>query len=288
MFPGGLTFPARAARRLRSRPDLVGLAIVLTAAVVLYAIFVGVYMDDVFIYLRVARNIVSGYGPVFNAGDAHFPVTSPLWVFLLALFQKVLPGPGLVFWAKFLFIICLVVDALILFSLLQKKLGSWAALAPLPLFFNNVTLTCAGGEIALLYLGLLGMIWAAEKQNFRLVGIFAALGYLARGEAVLMLAPIFLWQLLGPVRKKIGWNGICKNLLTTATWFLSLALVWHAYYFLRFNAIFPETFKIKMIQGQSGKWGMYYNTTRPHILQFLHGHWLLLPLLAVGLIGLGP
>jgi hypothetical protein len=288
MSSGALTFPARFAARLRTRPDLFGLTVVLTAAVILYAIFVGVYMDDVFIYLRVAGNIVAGHGPVFNAGDAYFPVTSPLWVFLLALFQKVLPGPGLVFWAKFLFIFCLVAASFLFFDLLRKRLGTWAALAPLPLFFNNVTLTCAGGEIALLYLGLLGMIWAAEKENFRLVGIFAALGYLARGEALLMLAPIFLWRLLGPARKKIGWKGVGKNLLTTGIWFLSLALVWHLYYFLCFNSIFPETFKVKIIQGQSGKWGMYYNTARPHIMQFLHGHWLLVPLIVVGLVGLGP
>jgi len=288
MHFSALTFPTQVCKRLRSRRDLAALAVVLAVAVVLYAMFVGVYMDDVFIYLRVARNIVAGHGPVINGGDAHFPVTSPLWVFLLALFQKVLPGPGLVFWAKSLFIICLGAASILFFSLLRRRLGIWAALAPLPIFFNSVTLTCAGGEIALLYLGLLGMIWAAERENFRLVGIFAALGYLARGEAVLMLAPIFLWQLLGPARRKIGWKGICKNLLTTAAWFLSLALVWHLYYYLRFDSIFPETFQIKIIQGQSGKWKMYYNAARPHILQFLNGHWLLVPLLIIGLAGIGP
>ena len=168
-------------------------------------------MDDVFIYLRVAGNIVAGHGPVFNAGDAHFPVTSPLWVFLLALFQKVLPGPGIVFWAKFLFIICLVAAAFLFFSLLRRNWGHGPPWRHCHSFLTMPVLTCAGGEIALLYLGLLGMIWAAEKENFRLVGIFAALGYLARGEAVLMLAPIFLWRLLGPARKKIGWKGICQK-----------------------------------------------------------------------------
>ncbi|MEI7891598.1 MAG: hypothetical protein WCI05_00820 [Myxococcales bacterium] len=41
--------------------------------------------DDGFINLRVVRNILDGYGPVFNVGERVECVTSPLWIALLTL-----------------------------------------------------------------------------------------------------------------------------------------------------------------------------------------------------------
>jgi len=40
--------------------------------------------DDAFIDLRIVRNLVHGFGPVFNAGERVEAYTSPLWVAILA------------------------------------------------------------------------------------------------------------------------------------------------------------------------------------------------------------
>ncbi|MGH9012336.1 MAG: hypothetical protein ACRDZ1_00090 [Acidimicrobiia bacterium] len=47
--------------------------------------------DDGFIHLRVVRELVSGNGPVFNAGERVEASTSPLWVFLLAVGDVLTP-----------------------------------------------------------------------------------------------------------------------------------------------------------------------------------------------------
>lgn len=47
--------------------------------------------DDGFINLRVVRQIMSGNGPVFNAGERVEAATSPLWVYLLTLGDLVTP-----------------------------------------------------------------------------------------------------------------------------------------------------------------------------------------------------
>jgi len=47
--------------------------------------------DDGFINLRVVRQITSGHGPVFNAGERVEAATSPLWVFLLTLGDVITP-----------------------------------------------------------------------------------------------------------------------------------------------------------------------------------------------------
>lgn len=270
------------------RTSITAFVLILALAVSLYAAYVGVYMDDVLIYLRVSRNIVEGQGPVFNPGDRHFSVTSPLWVFLLALFQKLMPAPGLMTWSKILYIAFLAGASFFFFLLLKNRLGIWAALAPFPLFFNPVTLTCSGGEIALLYFTLLGMIYSATlRKNFWLVGLFAALAYLARSEAALMLIPICCWRLWSLIRKEILWKRFAIELLQTAAIFLAVAMIWHVYYWISFHEIFPGTLQTKIIQGRSGKWAMYNQNMRPHILQFFHGRWYLLPLFLAGLAGLG-
>jgi len=41
--------------------------------------------DDTFIYMQYARNIASGNGFSFNAGEPSYGITSPLWVFILTV-----------------------------------------------------------------------------------------------------------------------------------------------------------------------------------------------------------
>ncbi|MDQ1354204.1 MAG: hypothetical protein QG657_4513, partial [Acidobacteriota bacterium] len=91
-----------------------------------------VFMDDVYIYLRVVKNIANGTGPVLNPGDNHFPVTSPLWVFLLAFLTKIFSFIDLVLLAKITSTICLGIASFLAFLLLRRHIGSWAVLTPLP------------------------------------------------------------------------------------------------------------------------------------------------------------
>src|SRR5215211_8293968 len=48
--------------------------------------------DDGLIYVRVARQIVYGYGPVYNAHERTEPTTSTLWTWILAAVHTIAPG----------------------------------------------------------------------------------------------------------------------------------------------------------------------------------------------------
>jgi arabinofuranosyltransferase len=80
--PSQAVLPQRLGVRFAARVNL------LTAFVPIVIFFFSAYQrrwmhDDGFINLRIVRNVLDGYGPVFNIGERVEATTSPLWVFLL-------------------------------------------------------------------------------------------------------------------------------------------------------------------------------------------------------------
>lgn len=241
-------------------------------------------MDDVFIYLRVCRNIADGTGPVFNPGDAHFPVTSPLWVFLLAFFHKLIGFIDLAVLSKILYMIFLALASWCAFLVFRDRAGFWAAVTPIPIFFNYITLSSTGGEIALAYFSIFGVLWAySRKKSLPLTGLFAAIAYLSRGELALLTIPIGIHYLFIALKEKRKFKEISAGLGKMALGFLAVALIWHAYYAVQFGGFFPNTLKTKIIQGESGRWDLYYRFGRIHTLSILDGHYYLLLFLGFGL-----
>jgi len=258
---------------------------VLAIALSFFFINVAVNMDDVFIFFRVAKNIANGTGPVLNPGDGHFPVTSPLWVFLLAFLAKIFGFIDLVLIAKIVSTIFLGIASFLAFLLLRRYIGSWAVLTPLPILFNFITVTTVGGEIALVYMNLFAVLWAYYlKRNFILTGLTAAAAYLARPELILILPVLALHYLL--VWKKE--NKTFRTMLTDwgklAMAFLAIVSIWHVYYALQFHSIFPNTLKTKVTQGKSGMWPLYYRLGRPLTLEMLAGKYLLAIPMLLGLL----
>lgn len=244
-----------------------------------------VYMDDVFIFFRVAKNIANGTGPVLNPGDTHFPVTSPLWVFLLAFLAKIFGFIDLVLVAKILSTIFLGMASFLAFLLLRRYIGSWAVLTPFPILFNYITVTTVGGEIALVYMSLFGVLWAYYlKRNFILTGLIAAAAYLARPELIFVL-PVLAFHYLLTFKKE---NKTFRIMLTDwaklALAFLVIASIWHVYYALQFHAVFSNTLKTKVTQGKSGMWPLYYRFGRPLTLEMLGGKYLLAIFMLLGLL----
>lgn len=226
-----------------------------------------VFMDDVFIYLRVVRNIAGGLGPVLNPGDMHFAVTSPLWVFLLGGLHKLFFSIDLILLSKIVFLLILSGSSYFVFLLMRRYIGTWAVLVPIPLFFNYITLTTIGGEIALVYLGIFGILWAYyEKKNFILTGVFGGIAYLSRAELVLIFVILAIHYIMTWKKEKRNFEEMLVNVKQFSIPFLSIVLIWHFYYFIQFHALFPNTLKTKIIQGESGKWELYWRFSRFHTL----------------------
>jgi hypothetical protein len=72
--------------------DLIPLAAAVALFLVHAALLRNFLVDDAFIVYRVARNIASGLGPVFNPGERVEAFSDPLFTFLLAPFAAVAPG----------------------------------------------------------------------------------------------------------------------------------------------------------------------------------------------------
>ncbi len=258
---------------------------VLAIAISFFFMNVTVYMDDVFILFRVAKNIANGTGPVLNPGDSHFPVTSPLWVFLLAFLTKIFGFIDMVLLAKIVSTIFLGIASFLAYLLLRRYIGSWAVLTPLPILFNYISVSTAGGEIALVYLSLFAVLWAYYlKRNFILTGLAAAAAYLARPELILVLPVLALHYLLTWKKENKTFRIMLTDWGKLVMAFLAIVSVWHVYYALQFHSIFPNTLKTKVTQGKSGMWPLYYRFGRPLTLEMLAGKYLLAIPMLLGLL----
>jgi len=85
----------RAADRLRAVDPALAVALVPVAILALVGWELRWVNEDGFIYFRVVENLLSGDGPVFNAGERVEAYTSPAWLALLALAGGLLPFVGL-------------------------------------------------------------------------------------------------------------------------------------------------------------------------------------------------
>lgn len=254
---------------------------ILVPVVYFFFLNVSVFLDDVFVYFRVARNIIDGTGPVLNAGDHHLPVTSPLWVFLLVFLKTIFRFIDLVLLSKIIFIICLGMASFLAFLLLRRYVGTWAVLTPIPIFFNFISVTTVGGEIALVYLSLFAILWAYYlKRDFLLTGLAAAVAYLARPELILILPVIALHYLLLWKKENRTIHALLIDWGKFFLVFLFIVSIWHLYYAGQFHSIFPNTLKTKITQGKSGMWTLYYSQGRPLTLDLLaRKYGLVIPLL---------
>ncbi|MDQ1349811.1 MAG: hypothetical protein QG657_112, partial [Acidobacteriota bacterium] len=233
----------------------------------------------------VVKNIANGTGPVLNPGDNHFPVTSPLWVFLSAFLTKIFSFIDLVLLTKIVSTICLGIASFLAFLLLRRHIGSWAVLTPLPILFNYITVTTVGGEIALVYLSLFAVLWAYYlKRNFILTGLTAAAAYLARPELILILPVLALHYVLLWKKENKTFRILLSDWGKLAIVFLVIVSIWHVYYAIQFHSIFPNTLKTKVIQGKCGMWPLYYSWGRPLTMEMLAGKYLLAIPLIFGLL----
>lgn len=240
--------------------------IILAASIYIFGINTGVYVDDVYIYLRVVKNIVNGIGPVINPGDTHLAVTSPLWTYTLVCFSYVSGGLGLVKLSKLIYILCLIPASYFTRRLALPYAGIFSIFSPLVIFFNNLTPAYVGGEAALAYLTLTGVLWSfLVKKDHIFTGIFLALAYLTRGELILLLPVIIVYYAFERGRNKMQLKDAALDMLRLFVPFLALTLSWHAYYFIRFESLFPKTFSAKIIQGKSGMWPLYSKSVFAHI-----------------------
>jgi hypothetical protein len=172
--------------------------------------------DDAFIYFRFADNVVAGFGPVWNRGEAVEGFSSPLWLGLVVVGRAL--GAGLPAWTGALGVAfaacCLGFVHRFTHALSGSRLAAAAALAAGALLYPLYYWAGAGLETAMVSALVMAATWAlaagatwwlaavagllgvARPEGPVLAGAVLVLAAVARGRVVLRLGPVAL--ALGP------------------------------------------------------------------------------------------
>jgi hypothetical protein len=149
-------------------------------------------IDDAYITFRAAVNLAHGDGPVFNVGERVESATSPLWVALLAVAERLGIGPVA---ASTPLLLAFAAGAAALAAVCALELGgplaaviAGVALAALPSWSAWV---CTGMEVPLAGFFITAATLAALRERAGLAGMLLAAAALSRPEAIALL-PAFL------------------------------------------------------------------------------------------------
>jgi arabinofuranosyltransferase len=149
--------------------------------------------DDALITFRTVRNVLDGYGLVWNVGERVQAYTHPLWMLLLTVTYAPLREPLLA--ALLLSLLCSALTAgVVAERLAATPAAALAGMAALALSRAFVDFSSSGLENPLthLLLALFFLVFLAAAPTPRrpfLLALLAALLALSRSDALLLVAP---------------------------------------------------------------------------------------------------
>lgn len=226
---------------LKSSPGekfLIGLFVILSV-LFLYITFLNWAYDDPFITFRYAKNLVEGYGFVYNPGERILSTTTPLFTLLLSTIHPITTDIHIL--ATLIGIVSLIVGGVLLFDLSRSwnsPLVGWTGLllyTTFPLLAKTL-----GSEIPL-YLALCIAAYAFyARKKYELTAVFAGLAALARPDGILV--PLILGaDYLMHRRGSVPWRSVVI--------FAGIMLVWILFAWFYFGSPLPVTLLAKQRQG---------------------------------------
>jgi len=217
--------------RARAVPALVRWSpyIALLAAISFQALRPAAPFDDAYITFRYARNLSEGMGFVYNPGQHVLGTTTPLFTALLAMAAFGLGSDAIPGAANLISLASDLAAVLLLYHLAQRAFGSGlvALLLAIAYALNPFRASVAtGGMEASLFTVLLLLSFERLVLSRSLIvgGITAALAILARPDAVLFLAPYFVY--LGIRDRPFAVRAVLLTGLLLSPW-----LIWSVIYF---------------------------------------------------------
>ncbi|OGP58400.1 MAG: hypothetical protein A2V67_02260 [Deltaproteobacteria bacterium RBG_13_61_14] len=262
-------------------------------------------LDDTYIHMRFAENLLAGQGFAFNPGEPTPGTTSPLWVLLLALgglFTDNLLDVAL-FWSSF-FYLALAVAAYGLGQRLLPGRGWALAFGLLCLFTGRIVWTAASGMEPTLFAAL--SLWAVTRytddridrgtachaptdlprSRFSLfTALLFGLATNARPEGYLLFLCALLDAALGlrreDGRRTLAWKGFPWK---AALLYLLLIAPYPLFSLATTGSLLPNTFHANSLYFRWGRSWEYLSLVLqflPYDNLFLH---LFLPVGAVGIV----
>lgn len=155
-----------------------------------------VYVDDVFITLKYARNLAEGNGMVFNAGEKVMGITSPLWCWLNAVGFVFFPAERFGALGCRLLSFISIFGAALGFYRLGRKMGWGCAglIGAIGICLLPDHIPLFGLEYPLGIWLALEILLAFSKGQKKLMGILGGLIILTRPEAAVFVVLVFLFE----------------------------------------------------------------------------------------------
>ncbi len=219
--------------------------------------------DDPYITYRYARNLASGVGFVYNAGERVLSTTAPLYAILLAAFgflRADIPTVG--YWLS---VAGLGVAAFLLYALAASVKQTAGGIIAGALLLAAPALVMTFGLETGFYLALgLGALTAYLTQRVTLALALGALLTLTRNDGIILVGILALdylgrnWKFQIPNSKfKIqnwGFGNWNVKIFRPFLVYLLFLLPWLLFAAVYFGSPFPFTLAAKIAQAQSGLW----------------------------------
>ena len=257
--------------RLSKNPIYI-LFILLTIFIVLSFYEYGSFklVDDTYIYLQYARNIIYHHQVAFNLDEKSYAFTSPLWLTLIVI-GSLVSGTSL-YIPEILSVLFSSGTIVVWWYLLKKYDLSNQSITFLILFIlldpNLLKHSHIGMEAALSYflssLLLYICFFTKNKWKPQIIGAIVGLFYLVRPESLLLSAFIIIW--LYKERAIIK-----KDILKILLFALLINLPWIIFSLLYFHRFFPSTFGAK---GASYPLGLKFSQHSISELKILLGNYI--------------
>jgi hypothetical protein len=205
-------------------------------------------IDDAFITFRYARNIVHGVGFLYNAGERVLGTTTPFYTLLMAALSIITRSEN---YPVLAWVTNALADATSMFLLyhLGRRLSNsplvgWAAALLWAIAPMSVTFAIGGMETSVFILLMLATFIAHIERRLYLSATFAAMAFLTRPDAVLIVALVFGQLVLENVNPKTF------NVKTLAAWalvFASVAAPWLIFATAYFGSPIPQSVSAKSL-----------------------------------------
>jgi len=208
-------------------------------------------IDDAYITYRYARNILSGLGFVYNAGESVLGTTTPLYTFILV-------AMGAVGGAQSLPVLSPVINALadgfgvaLLYQIGRHSFGHRLPAGALAFLWSvsprSVTFAIGGMETSVYLTLTVAAMWFYLSNRFRLTAVFTALTLLTRPDALIWAGP------LGLAIMVIRWNEHRDQpRLSRLPWveafiFGALVVPWLIFAWITFGSPVPHSVSAKSV-----------------------------------------
>lgn len=214
-------------------------------------------IDDAYITYRYSRNILAGNGFVFNPGERVLGTTTPLYTLLLGLLSLPFGGASADF-PLISYVFNAAIDGatcLFLYQLGKKLhtplLGIASSLA-FALAPFSVTFSIGGLETSLYVFLLVGICLLYIHQRFEWASLIAALAFLTRPDALILILPLFgdfTALTFSKLRKQKApfksWE--FQQFLRVALIFLLPSTAWFLFAYFYFGSLFPNSIAAKAL-----------------------------------------